>query len=129
MKLRRYFQLLLRFIARNPWIAILWTFIILLACSWPGKDIPEAPVTGFDKLVHAGLFGVWTVLWLISYPSKAVNIILAGIAYGVAIEFYQQIMPLDRTFDWLDIAADSVGVFLGFGFKALVLDRYLQRLY
>jgi hypothetical protein len=125
----RYFQLFLRYISKNSWIAIFWTLLILVACSWPGKDIPDAPVTNFDKLVHAGLFMTFTVLWLLVYPTKSVHVILAGIAYGVGIEFYQQIMPLDRTFDWLDIAADSVGVFLGFGFKALVLDRYLQRLY
>lgn len=123
------FQLFLSFLSKHPWIAILWTLLILVACSWPGKDIPEAPVVGFDKLVHAGLFGGFTVLWLLVYPQKSVTVILAGIAYGVGIEFYQEIMPLDRTFDLLDIVADSVGVFLGFGFKAIVLDRYLQRLY
>ena len=125
----RYFQLLMQYISRNSWIAIFWTLLILLACSWPGKDIPEVQFEGFDKVVHVGLFMTWTVLWLLVYPTKSVHVILAGIAYGIGIEFYQQIMPLDRSFDWLDIAADSVGVFLGFGFKALVLDRYLQRLY
>ncbi|MCF0058578.1 VanZ family protein [Dyadobacter sp. CY356] len=123
------FQIFLSFLSRNKAIAIFWTLLILLACSWPGKDIPEAPVVGFDKLVHAGLFGGFTVLWLLIYPQKSITVILAGIAYGVGIEFYQEIMPLDRTFDLFDIVADSIGVFLGFGFKAIVLDRYLQRLY
>jgi hypothetical protein len=123
------FQLFLSFLSRNKSIAIFWTLLILLACSWPGKSIPDAPVVGFDKLVHAGLFGGFTVLWLLIYPQKSVTVILAGIAYGVGIEFYQEIMPLDRTFDLFDIVADTIGVFLGFGFKAIVLDRYLQRLY
>lgn len=129
MQLLHFLSLILRYISKNIWVAIFWTLVILVACSWPGKDIPEVQFTDFDKLVHAGLFMIWTVLWLLVYPQKPVYVILAGIAYGVAIEFYQQIMPLDRSFDLLDIAADSVGVFLGFGFKALVLDRYLQRLY
>ncbi|WP_159473327.1 VanZ family protein [Dyadobacter sp. 3J3] len=123
------FQAFLSFLSKKNWIAICWTLLILVACSWPGKDIPDAPVTGFDKLVHAGLFGGFTVLWLLVYPQKSVMVILAGIAYGVGIEFYQEIMPLDRTFDLFDIVADTIGVFLGFGFKAIVLDRYLQRLY
>lgn len=129
MRTENPFSVFLRFISRNRWIAIVWTLLIFVACSWPGKQMPEAPIVGFDKLVHVGLFGTWTVLWLLAYPEKAILIILSGIAYGVGIEFYQEAMPLDRSFDWLDIVADSIGVFLGFGFKSILLDRYLQRLY
>ena len=125
----RLIQSFFTFISRNPWIAILWTLLILLACSWPGKDIPEAPVAGFDKIVHSGLFVVWTVLWLLVYPSKSKQVIILGIVYGLGLEFYQQILPFDRTFDWWDAVADSVGVLLGYGFKTIVLNHYLQRLY
>lgn len=123
------FQQLFTYISKNRWVAILWTLLILVACSWPGKQIPDAPVSGFDKFVHAVLFGTFTFLWLLVYPQKAIQVIIAGVVYGIAIEFYQQIMPLDRSFDVLDIVADSVGVLLGFGFKTYVVDRYLQRLY
>lgn len=129
MQVADLFKAVLNFISRNQWIAILWTLLILLACSWPGKDIPAAPVAGFDKLVHSGLFVGWTVLWLLVYPQKSKSVILLGMAYGLGLEFYQQILPFDRTFDWWDAVADSVGVLLGYGFKTLVLDRYLQRLY
>lgn len=129
MQIANLFKAVLDFISRNQWIAITWTLLILLACSWPGKDIPQAPVVGFDKLVHAGLLVGWTVLWLLVYPAKSKTIILLGVTYGLGLEFYQQILPFDRTFDWWDALADSVGVLLGYGFKTLVLDRYLQRLY
>jgi len=118
-----------RFFAKNAWIAVVWTFVILAMCTWPGKDIPNPPFPNFDKLVHGGLFAVWAVLWLLSYPGKAKTIIFAGMAYGLGIEFYQQILPFDRTFDWWDAVADSVGVLVGYGFKSFILDRYLQRLY
>jgi len=123
--LERFFN----FFAKNSWIAIVWTLVILTVCTWPGKDIPNPPFPNFDKLVHGGMFVVWAVLWLLCYPNKSKLIILLGMAYGLGIEFYQQILPFDRTFDWWDAVADSVGVFLGYGFKTLVLDRYLQRLY
>jgi hypothetical protein len=113
----------------KKWIAATWTFLILAACTWPGKDIPAAPVVGFDKIVHAGLFMVWSILWLSVYSKKIALIIFIGIIYGITLEFYQQLLPFDRTFDWWDAVADAGGVVLGYGFKQLILDPYRQRLY
>jgi len=118
-----------KYISKNPWLAWTWTFLILAACTWPGKNIPAAPVAGFDKVVHAGLFIGWTVLWLLAFPKKALLIVVLGFLYGLSLEFYQQLLPFDRTFDWWDAVADAVGVVFGFSFKTLIIDRYLQRLY
>ena len=85
----------------------------MLACSWPGKDLPESPVVGFDKIVHIGMFVGWTILWLSYAPSKVLFILLLGMAFGVFLEFYQQWLPFDRTFDWWDAAADGLGTLLG----------------
>ena len=123
------FQAIIKFISRNPWLAWFWTFLILTACTWPGKDIPAAPIVGFDKIVHAGLFSVWIILWLIAYPKKALLLVITGMIYGLGLEFYQQLLPFDRTFDWWDAVADAVGVIIGFSFKSIIIDRYLQRLY
>ena len=125
----RFLQSLFKLISKNQWLAWLWTILILVACTWPGKDIPAAPVVGFDKIVHSGLFLVWSVLWLSAFPKKPWVVILAGMAYGLGLEFYQQLLPFDRTFDWWDAVADADGVLLGFSFKSFVIDRYLQRLY
>ena len=125
-----FFQRATRFISKNPLFAWLWTFLILAACTWPGKDIPTAPAAGFDKIVHAGLFFVWIILWLLAYPGKSkLIIVVAGMLYGIGLEFYQQLLPFGRTFDWWDALADAVGVLLGLGFKSAIINRYLQRLY
>lgn len=119
----------IKFFTKTKWMAWIWTLCILVACTIPGKNIPSAPVIGFDKVVHAGLFGVWIVLWLLATRGNALICVAAGIAYGVALEFYQQLLPFDRTFDWWDALADAVGVLIGYYFKTLIIDRYLQRLY
>jgi len=119
----------IRLFSKTKWFAWIWTILILIACSWPGKSMPEAPVVGFDKIVHIGLFSVWAVLWLMASRKKALIIILLGFAYGLGLEVYQQLLPFDRTFDWWDALADAAGILLGAGFKKVVLDRYLQRLY
>jgi hypothetical protein len=120
---------LIQFLSKGPWFGILWTLLILVACSWPGKSIPDAPVTGFDKVVHIGLFAGWITLWLLAYPHKANLLVALGIAYGLALEVYQQLLPFDRTFDWLDAIADAAGVIIGLLFTTFVLNRYRQRLY
>jgi len=119
----------IRLFSKTKCFAWIWTILILIACSWPGKSMPEAPVVGFDKIVHIGLFSVWAVLWLMASREKTLLIILLGFAYGLGLEVYQQLLPFDRTFDWWDALADAVGILLGAGFKNVVLDRYLQRLY
>ena len=125
----KLFQGIILFLSRGPWFAWFWTFLILLACTWPGKDIPSAPVADFDKIVHAGLFLVWFTLWTLVYPKKAALFVLLGMAYGLGLEFYQQLLPFDRTFDWWDAVADAAGVFIGLAFKSMVTDRYRHRLY
>lgn len=114
---------LFSWIKNNSFPAITWTILILLACSWPGSNLPEAPIVGFDKVVHVGLFAGFTFLWLFRYPKQQTRIIILGISYGVFIEIYQKYTPLNRSFDWWDILADSVGVLVG------VLTVYLFRKY
>ena len=91
--------------------------------------MPAAPMIGFDKIVHVSMFVGWAVLWLTVYPSKTWTVIIAGAMYGLGLEFYQQLLPFDRTFEWWDALADTVGVVIGFGFTKFVLVPYLQRLY
>ncbi len=104
----------------------MWTLLIVLACTLPGKSLPDAPVLGFDKIVHAGMFIGWTTLWLLLFPNKRMAFVLLGIAFGIFLEFYQQWLPFDRTFDWWDAAADGLGVLLGLG-TFLVLNRFFTR--
>jgi VanZ family protein len=120
---------LLNLFLGKKWTAWLWTCVVILACLWPGKKMPEAPTVGFDKLVHAILFFTWAVLWLSVDQAKSVRVILLGLLFGLLTEICQQLLPIDRTFDWWDALTDAAGILMGYGFKKVLLDRYLQRLY
>lgn len=111
---------LLTYLSAHRWPAVLWTLLIVLACTWPGRDLPRAPVLGFDKIVHAGMFIGWTGLWLLLFPQRKFLLALLGLAFGVFLEFYQQWLPFNRSFDWWDAAADGLGVVLGLGLHFLV---------
>jgi VanZ family protein len=117
---------LVTYFASHRWPAIVWTLLIVVACTLPGKSIPDAPIMGFDKIVHIGMFIGWTCLWLLLFPRSTLFIALLGIAFGIFLEFYQQWLPFDRTFDWWDAAADGVGVLVGLGLF-FILMRYLPR--
>ncbi|MBO9612863.1 MAG: VanZ family protein [Dyadobacter sp.] len=119
----KFSQSTIQFIAQRQWLIWFWSFLILVACTWPGKDIPAAPVVGFDKIVHSGLFTVWAILALIIYPEKSRLVVGLGMAYGLGLEFYQQLLPFDRTFDWWDAVADAAGVLIGYLFTKLVLKN------
>ncbi len=101
------------FLTRHSWAALTWTLLIIIGCTLPGKDLPGSPMVGFDKIVHTGLFIGWTFLWRLRYPHRALRILLLGIFFGTSLEFYQQWLPFDRTFDWWDAAADALGAGLG----------------
>jgi len=92
--------------------------MILIALSIPGRSIPSVKVLEYDKLIHAGLFFVLGVLWLTAKSEakmlRGVVILVCILALSVGSEFYQELMPIGRTADMVDAAADSVGAILAF---------------
>ncbi len=104
---------ILDYLSSQRWPALLWTFLIIVACTLPGKSLPGAPVVGFDKVVHIGMFVGWACLWMLLYPGRVSLLIVVGVVFGIALEFYQQMLPFDRTFDWWDALADGVGTVVG----------------
>ena len=94
----------------------------LLFCL-PGQEFPEAgwlENLQIDKIVHVGLFAVLVVLWCLPIAAgkervtqPLVGITIAFILYGIAIEFIQLEFIPHRSFDLMDIVADTVGSLIG----------------
>jgi len=99
-------------------LAVLWTLLIMVALTIPGSSIPDSNILQLDKLIHASLFLVLTLLWLAALSQGSLlrgMIILAAIlAYAVLTELYQEVMPIRRSADLLDSLADAVGALLAF---------------
>ncbi len=103
---------------RAKFAAILWTLLIFIACFIPGNEIPDLKVPLADKWVHFILFGVFTLLWLLSRPSLSIKrlslVCLLGCLFGWMVEEVQGLLSfLGRAKDLYDIYADALGAVLG----------------
>jgi hypothetical protein len=112
-------------------LAITWTFLVLLSTSipLPTETIPEVASRfpffdiPLDKVAHAGLFGIFALLWgLASVNLKfwPLRVALAGLAFGALTEAVQAIPALHRDADWGDLLADCVGIVCGVSLAWLI---------
>lgn len=102
------------------WFALTTYLLVIPGDALPKTNLVSIPY--FDKLVHVGLFAILCALWLKTRKNRSTAfyaiVVLVTIAYGVAMEFVQRDFVANRSFDVVDIIADSVGAMLGFGLVA-----------
>jgi VanZ family protein len=102
--------------------AIGWFFITLVLLCLPGSSIPKYPwlaVVHADKWIHIAMFFILCFLFTWPFSASAVPyiqrkkwfviILLSGITYGIIMEFVQKYWIAGRSFELMDIAADSTG--------------------
>jgi hypothetical protein len=106
--------------------AIIWTGLILVFClvpsswlgpvgppgepSWLDRILGMTPIPA-DKVVHAGIFGVFGLLWRWAGASWR-RTLVGGLVVGVVSELGQSIPGLDRQTDAADLFADLIGLVL-----------------
>ena len=106
---------------RSAWA--LYTAALLTATHWPGLVV-HGPVNWTDKVIHCGVFCIWTCLFYLarltgSCPTR--RLVWAGVVGVCFAVFDETTQPMfSRVFDWLDLAADSIGVLLAIGLIAAV---------
>ena len=104
----------------------MWAAALFFLSALPGLGAPEWVILN-DKLAHAGAYAVLgaTLAWG-HYRSEGRWshgwFLLAGALYGVTDEFHQMFVP-GRSPDPADLAADLVGVLLGYGTTRVILGR------
>lgn len=110
---------------KSTYPALLWALVIAILCGIPGKDIPHfsyLELLQFDKMVHATVFFVLTVLLLNSFTKyfaptiiRTYAFLLAGlfcVSYGGLLEILQGAIFSERTADIFDFIANSFGCML-----------------
>ncbi len=104
---------------KKYYLAILWAIISLAACGINGQSLPRVSfeLIGIDKLAHFILFGMQSFLIIFAHQKGRVGIdwkqvhvaIAIGIIYGIFIEFLQYAVFVNRSYDYVDMAADALG--------------------
>ncbi len=94
------------------WAAIAWTITISIGCFWPSSGLPDLS-SNRDKYLHILIFMLFAFLWRLA--GWSVNrVLVVGIIYAGLIEIVQASIPaIHRSGDWLDFAADALGVAIG----------------
>lgn len=111
--------------------AIVWSVIILVLTLSPKVYVPKElswDLFRIDLLAHLFLFAVLVLLLMISFTkqqeNKALQVnaafwaIAMAAVFGVLIEVIQGFIP-ERSFEYLDMVANTCGAFLGWGVFAL----------
>jgi VanZ family protein len=113
---------------------IIWFFLVLILIALPQQDIPEVDnwyhQIYIDKWVHAGIFGVLTILFMWPFyksatdSNKKVFFIIAVLAsiWGYLTECIQLFVP-GRSYDLLDWFADSLGVLIALLFTLRKMSK------
>jgi hypothetical protein len=124
--LKKYFAAL--------YIPVAWSILIGVLMFLPGSMLPNEAgfkIPNLDKLVHAGLFGGFVLLWnlFLCKRTRHVRVLLRGFFivyviacfYGVGTELMQRCCIVGRDYDLADILADWTGAGLAYGLSNLLL--------
>ena len=99
---------------RFRFVAVLWTLLILVACSLPGRDLPRIDVVSFDKVAHFIMFAGFGGLWAHAFPSlsgrRTAWVLVVGLAFAILTEIYQSFLPFERTPDPYDALFNALGL-------------------
>lgn len=105
-------------------LAILWNVLILVFCLVNLSNINEVQkirIPHIDKIVHFVFYTASAFLWawaLLNKKSPAyklnITLMVFGlILFGLMVEFLQDVLPTHRSFEWMDVLSNTLGVLCG----------------
>ena len=108
----------------------IWLLVILVLSGYSGNHVPKIPIWQFDKLVHAIIYSVLSILLIIAFQKQYVQeqnrfrvvifIILFGISFGGFMEILQNYIFINRSGNWYDFIANTFGATFGVLFYPLI---------
>jgi hypothetical protein len=110
-------------------MAVVWTVVIMTLCWMPKfvvEDIEDESswfrIPNFDKLVHCGIFVVFSILWARVWSARRrfAWVVLAGFVLAIVTELVQELPIVGRDASLYDTLTDATGVLLGIAVVPLV---------
>jgi len=114
-------------------LTIVYILCIVALSLLPMRDLPQIQgFRGLDKIVHfcmyfgfSGLLA-WATKTELRY-SRLFYIAAVSLSWGLFMEYMQLEMHLGREFSWLDMTANSTGVFSGIAVYILLARMVLSK--
>ena len=113
--------------ARPLWLVIGWMLVLLVIVLSLAPVPVEVPVKGGDKFGHVAAYAA-LMLWfanIYELPVRRGMLAIAFVALGIALEFAQGWTDY-RTFELADMAADVLGVAVGWALAPPRLPNFLR---
>ncbi len=102
--------------------SLLWASTILIACGINGNYIPQIHITDIfkpDSIAHLAMFGVLTFLIATdkirakltqnTIQKITLQALIISVLYGVIIEILQATVFINRSYDYADMLANTIG--------------------
>jgi glycopeptide antibiotics resistance protein len=98
--------------------------IAIVGSLMPPQQIQQLTFSLSDKLIHGLYYATMTFFWLISSKvkmnQKYIQVGLSVFLFGLVLEILQDVLPVQREIDVLDLFANTVGILI-----AIVTARFL----
>ena len=113
------------------YVAIFYTILVFIVSLVSFKDVPQPSFSLFDKIVHLGIYLVFTTVWFFNFYldrqwryDKAVRYAaIFAILIGVLIEYLQGALTATRSADVKDVVANLLGTVFAVIFLKLISNR------
>lgn len=98
--------------------ALLWSALIIFVCLINSSDIPQVAIPYLDKVMHAGMHFVFTLLWFFYFKNKIGSLknfklllisLVLSLLFGITIELMQKFFTVTRNADIFDVIANLSG--------------------
>ncbi len=112
-------------------ISLSYSLLILYLSLANLSKVDIVKFSSSDKVYHVICYMIMSILWAFFVFTKVksfknsyrLTLTTSIIAFGIIIEYLQLYLTDYRSFDWWDVLANSVGVFLGITAFSLFIKR------
>ena len=113
------------------YVAIFYTILVFVVSLVSFKDVPQPSISMFDKMVHLGIYVVFTIVWFFNlyldrqwrYDKAVWFAAIFAILVGVLIEYLQGAVTVTRSADVNDMLANVLGTVFAVIFLKLISNR------
>jgi VanZ family protein len=99
------------------------TFVLILfavvGSLLPPQQMEQLTFSISDKFIHGLYYATLTLFWILSTKrlgdQKPIKVGLYVFFLGLALEIMQEVLPIQRNMDVLDVFANSVGILIAIG--------------